>query len=383
MSATRALLAVGAAVDRAMDSGVTPLYMACTQGHAAVVSALLAAGAAVDQAKDGCATPLYIACYKGHAAVVSALLAAGAAVEQAEDGCATPLLFACQQGHAAVVSALLAAGAAVDRAAGVYGDTPLFAAIHQLSSFANVSIHYEHLASVRILSSYGARRTATLDGLPIEELAQSRGMPEAHAWLVQSRGWSTPLHHLADVGAARARSLLRRGASLHASSLLGQRVRISDDVDARDGLDGTYGLAASFDDGLFTVTLEAGAGALVAAPPLPATSLQPVTADGAPASLDTPLTLARALGASGEAPAGSAAALVLRAAAPWAPPEHELWPDAARARAAELCRIGYQLAYQRDAPAMGEIWATGGRGVIAHVLEAERGGWGGPCQGEW
>ena len=57
-----------AAVGQAMYvcNGATPLSIACQQGHAEVASVLLAAGAAVDLARDTGDTPLYIACEKGH-----------------------------------------------------------------------------------------------------------------------------------------------------------------------------------------------------------------------------------------------------------------------------------------------------------------------------
>ena len=98
---------------------------------------------------------------------------------------------------------------------------------------------------------------------------------------MRSRHWTTPLHHLATVGADRARALLRGGANLRA--------------------------AAAGED--------------------------------AP----TPVSLAERLRAEGSAPAGSAADLVLRAAEPWSPQTHQLFPSEARARAVELTLLGSQL----------------------------------------
>ena len=46
------------------------------------------------------------------------------------------------------------------------------------------------------------------------------------------------------------------------------------------------------------------------------------------------------------APIGSAAHLVLRAAEPWSPATHHLFPAAARARARELLWLGYGLSVQ-------------------------------------
>ena len=46
-----------------------------------------------------------------------------------------------------------------------------------------------------------------------------------------------------------------------------------------------------------------------------------------------------------------AAQLILRAAAPWSPARHQLWGHAQRARARELCHLGYLLAYRALDPA--------------------------------
>ena len=68
-------------MDQANKGGVTPLFMAAQNDHAAVVDALLGKGAAVDQANKGGVTPLFMAAQNDHADVVDALLGNGAAVE--------------------------------------------------------------------------------------------------------------------------------------------------------------------------------------------------------------------------------------------------------------------------------------------------------------
>jgi ankyrin repeat protein len=115
------------------SNGQTPLWMASSNGHAAVVAALLAHKATdVNQARtDTGSTPLYMASQKGHAAVVEALLAHEATeVNQARTNTgSTPLFVASQQGHAAVVKALLAHEATeVNQARTDNGSTPLFQA---------------------------------------------------------------------------------------------------------------------------------------------------------------------------------------------------------------------------------------------------------------
>ena len=59
-------------------------------------------------------------------------------------------------------------------------------------------------------------------------------------------------------------------------------------------------------------------------------------------------------------PAGEAAQLILRAAQPWSPATHDLFPAAARARAVELCRLGYLLGcserFQTESRSLIDAW---------------------------
>uniref|UniRef100_A0A7S3B400 Uncharacterized protein n=1 Tax=Haptolina ericina TaxID=156174 RepID=A0A7S3B400_9EUKA len=167
----------GAVVDVTIYDGCTPLYIACQQGNAEMASLLINSGAAVNQPRaidrnsnDG-VTPLLIACLRGHTRVASILLTSGAAVNQARASSTTPTWLACSAGH---------------------------------------------LDCVQLLSSYGASR-AFVCGRTAEQVALSRGHDEVVAWLVNSRLWCTPLHHLTSIG-ERARALLRGGADLNAAA---------------------------------------------------------------------------------------------------------------------------------------------------------------------
>ena len=81
----RALIEAGADVNKAMDNGATPLYMAAQIGHEAVVRALIEFGADVNKARDNGRTPLSVSVNSvnniaqgNHAAIVQLLRDAGA-----------------------------------------------------------------------------------------------------------------------------------------------------------------------------------------------------------------------------------------------------------------------------------------------------------------
>ena len=122
-------------------------------------------------------------------------------------------------------------------------------------------------------------------------------------------GWNTPLHYLNKIPASSAHAYLRNGASIHAAG-----------------------------------------------------------APGGP----TPLSLARWLHAKGRAAEGSAAALVLKAAEPWSPASHELFPDPARAHAVQLLLVGHSLSrlpkHESVAQAIFDIWLFH---VMPHVVVRE------------
>ena len=120
------LIDAGAEVDREVHVW-TPLRMACSHGHAEMVSRLLDAGAEADRADTNGNTPLHLACGNGHLDIASRLLDAGAKVDRADTDGITPLHFACGNGHLDVASRLLDAGAEVDRA-NTSGHTPLIIA---------------------------------------------------------------------------------------------------------------------------------------------------------------------------------------------------------------------------------------------------------------
>jgi len=85
---------------------VTPLLIACYDGHVDVARLLLAHGAEVDRANKLGGTPLFIACLSGHVDAARLLLDKGADVNKADKNDWTPLDIAKSQGHSSIVALL-------------------------------------------------------------------------------------------------------------------------------------------------------------------------------------------------------------------------------------------------------------------------------------
>jgi len=277
------------------DSGhLPPLHHAARHGHTAVVKLLLGAGAEVDAVNKYGSTPLHFAPGNGngHLHIAELLLQAGADVNTVNEYGWTPLHFAAEYGSLDLAELLLQAGAEVN-AVGRHGLTPLhFAAGYGNLDFAELLLQAGadvnavdedgwtplrfatcgHLALVKLLCSYGATR----NGEEVEK-ATDWGHPETAAWLTSTADYTTPLHYILPpndlIPPPRARALLRAGADIRAAR----------------------------------------------------------TAGG-----PTPLRLARQLEAEGNAPDGSTARLILRAAGPWTRETHELFPAERRAEACSL-----------------------------------------------
>ena len=166
----------------------------------------------------------------------------------------------------------------------------------------------DDLDMVKLLSSWSAPRFREFKAAytVVEEEKESSVLGDRWSWVFTSRKWTTPLHHLTIIPATRARALLRKGASIHAASAL------------RD---------------------------------------------------PTPISLARELHTKGEAAEGSAAALVLKAAAPWTRSSHELFPVTARAFAVQMMLIGHRLSrlpkYEAEPQAVFDLWVDH---VMPHMV---------------
>jgi len=113
LETTKILIAAGANVKvTTREGGITPLFMASTNGNTAIIEALLKAGAGANSVKANGTTALMLAAASGSADAVKMLLNHGAGVNAKESVHGqTALMFAAALNRDAVVALLLARGA--------------------------------------------------------------------------------------------------------------------------------------------------------------------------------------------------------------------------------------------------------------------------------
>jgi ankyrin repeat protein len=122
----RSLLREGADVDGAQGDGSTALHWAALHDDLELVKMLLAAGANMKvTTRDGSLTPLFMACTNGNAAVIEALLKSGADPGAVNANGTTALMTAAASGSLDAVRMLLDHGADVKAREAAHGQTVL------------------------------------------------------------------------------------------------------------------------------------------------------------------------------------------------------------------------------------------------------------------
>jgi ankyrin repeat protein len=155
-AAVQTLLRQGADVNAAQGDGMTALHWTALNGDLKTMNVLLAAKATPDPlTRLGGYTPLHLASSRGHAAVVARLLDAGSKATAVTSTGVQPIHLAAQAGNPDAVRALLDHGADVNVRDDTHGRTPLVFAVSE-----------NRLEAMKVLLARGAdvsRATKVID----------------------------------------------------------------------------------------------------------------------------------------------------------------------------------------------------------------------------
>lgn len=125
-AAARHLLSQKVDVNAAQGDGMTPLHWAAHHDDLETAKLLLAAGAGVNtETRIGGITPLFIACTNGNAPMISLLVKSGASAKAVKPNGTTALMIAASSGSVDAVKVLTDAGADVNATEKVHGQTAL------------------------------------------------------------------------------------------------------------------------------------------------------------------------------------------------------------------------------------------------------------------
>lgn len=175
--AVRSLLKQKVDVDGAQGDGTTALHWAAFKDDLEMVKMLLAAGANVKvTTREGAITPLFMACTNGDAAMIDALLKAGAEANSTKANATTALMMAAASGSADAVKVLLDHGADPKAKESVHGQTALmFAAA--LNRDAAIKVLMAHGAEPNVVTAASKveRVRFDQDGNIVEDRPGARG----------------------------------------------------------------------------------------------------------------------------------------------------------------------------------------------------------------
>ncbi len=145
-AAVVSLLKQGVDIDGAQGDGSTALHWAAFNDDLDTAKILIAAGANVKvTTRDGAITPLFMAATNGNAAIIEALLKVGAGANSVKANGTTALMLAASSGNPEAVKILLDHGASVNARESVHGQTALMFA---------AALNRE--AAIRVLLAHGA-----------------------------------------------------------------------------------------------------------------------------------------------------------------------------------------------------------------------------------
>jgi ankyrin repeat protein len=152
-AAVATLLKQGVDIDGAQGDGSTALHWAAFNDDLETTKMLIAAGANVKvTTREGAITPLFMAATNGNAAIIEALIKAGAGANSVKATGTTALMLAASSGNPESVKILLDRGANVDAKESVHGQTALmFAAA--LNRDAAIRVLLAHKADPNIATS--------------------------------------------------------------------------------------------------------------------------------------------------------------------------------------------------------------------------------------
>ena len=179
----RSLLKDRVDVDGEQGDGSTALHWAAFHDDLDMVKMLLAAGANVKAAtREGAITPLFMACTNGNAAIIEALLKAGGDANAANANGSTALMTAAASGNADAVRVLIEHGAKVNTTESAHGQTALmFAAA--LNRGAAIKVLLAHGADANIATKVATVQRVRFDqdGNVVEDRPGAAGAAPALA----------------------------------------------------------------------------------------------------------------------------------------------------------------------------------------------------------